>query len=765
MKKEICLFVFLVCMLVGVGNALTNTCSSNDAIFSIYDYGNAHGELGNLSSYGYKICYGQIFNKSAPANPRECIGSNEVISLSSTTNAHGAEKGSYLTKICYGDLVCNVREGMCNLGEKGVASLSSRTNAHLGVYGVYGGSGVAGLKVCCLSQSIDATDFAGKAIIDSDSDGIGDAQDNCPTARNPIQEDSDGDGIGDCCDMDLDNDGIINSIDSLPGIKSCEIGSISPKYCPSVSNKIKISYDCGDRAVGSEVSCKIVEKTGLDEDIKTLGGTCSSVGTRKIAELVWTIESSDLANANGDYKEFYVVCGGNEIGPFCVNPVFVNTPPRAIIQQPVSGGVYFAGVEINFSHISIDAEGPLTAEWTISDNSISAGNKNKDSFMQNFNTPGQRTIKLKVTDSNGATSESEASILIIDSKGVYAFIDKPKYKQIIINNLLAVNYSANSSYAVNASSCDVRCLAGNCPEKTMNSLVGCGGGQLNIGGNRGDFSKLYFEWTFKEGSSENKRRGLGIVNGVYGFSSVGARQIDLILNYTEGAGYGFGVFSRVFEIYDSRQCTSNGAYWIDVDNEGNEIKRYETANSIRCAGKNQVAGDGDDCCPSGWTCSDNPNTAGCRFINGETGEEIDFQCEDYEEEEDCTDDIHAAARESVLWKIRGCGTTIGSTNQICKCVWEDEKCVFGKTTRSVFNPDVIESECFYSVDSGVCENGYQEFDIGATGDLSEECKDSKETIPCGNPNVQLPFFGWINFVLGLVLVLVLYCLRRYGKKS
>jgi len=52
---------------------------------------------------------------------------------------------------------------------------------------------------------IDTTGFAP----DSDGDGIGDCDDNCPTVPNPGQEDADGDGIGDVCDdcTDTDSDG------------------------------------------------------------------------------------------------------------------------------------------------------------------------------------------------------------------------------------------------------------------------------------------------------------------------------------------------------------------------------------------------------------------------------------------------------------------------------------------------------------------------------------------------------------------------------
>ena len=35
---------------------------------------------------------------------------------------------------------------------------------------------------------------------DSDNDGVGNSEDNCPDVFNPGQEDFDGDGAGDACD-------------------------------------------------------------------------------------------------------------------------------------------------------------------------------------------------------------------------------------------------------------------------------------------------------------------------------------------------------------------------------------------------------------------------------------------------------------------------------------------------------------------------------------------------------------------------------------
>jgi len=51
--------------------------------------------------------------------------------------------------------------------------------------------------------------------LDTDSDDVIDLNDNCPNKLNPNQKDFDGDNLGDVCDIDIDNDGIVNPIDAF----------------------------------------------------------------------------------------------------------------------------------------------------------------------------------------------------------------------------------------------------------------------------------------------------------------------------------------------------------------------------------------------------------------------------------------------------------------------------------------------------------------------------------------------------------------------
>jgi len=67
-----------------------------------------------------------------------------------------------------------------------------------------------------VSWQFTVEDPDGTPVLDTDLDGIPDAEDNCKLAANPQQRDIDGDGIGDLCDMDIDGDGVPNDVDNCP---------------------------------------------------------------------------------------------------------------------------------------------------------------------------------------------------------------------------------------------------------------------------------------------------------------------------------------------------------------------------------------------------------------------------------------------------------------------------------------------------------------------------------------------------------------------
>lgn len=61
---------------------------------------------------------------------------------------------------------------------------------------------------------------------DTDNDGVVDIQDNCTLVANTNQRDTNGDGYGNRCDPDLNNNGVVNSLDEA--ILRARIGSADP---------------------------------------------------------------------------------------------------------------------------------------------------------------------------------------------------------------------------------------------------------------------------------------------------------------------------------------------------------------------------------------------------------------------------------------------------------------------------------------------------------------------------------------------------------
>ena len=91
-----------------------------------------------------------------------------------------------------------------------------------------------------------------------DTDGLGDACDNCPDDANPDQEDADDDGVGDACDPDRDGDGIDNGVDNCPDdpnpLQENQDGDAAGDACDTCPNDPDDDAD-GDDVCGDVDNC------------------------------------------------------------------------------------------------------------------------------------------------------------------------------------------------------------------------------------------------------------------------------------------------------------------------------------------------------------------------------------------------------------------------------------------------------------------------------------------------------------------------------
>ncbi|MBI2130048.1 hypothetical protein HYU07_07525 [Candidatus Woesearchaeota archaeon] len=117
---------------------ITASCSDNNTILKMDELTGGHAGLWNSLTYANKVCY-------TASSGHSCAGSNTVIRLSGSDNAH-AEKNNMTTAaysdVCFGNLVC-AYAAACTGSYECIASISNNTNAHIGDCNAYSE------KICC----------------------------------------------------------------------------------------------------------------------------------------------------------------------------------------------------------------------------------------------------------------------------------------------------------------------------------------------------------------------------------------------------------------------------------------------------------------------------------------------------------------------------------------------------------------------------------------------------------------------------------------
>jgi hypothetical protein len=108
-------------------------CSSeSQIILKLSQESNAYGSIVDDNNYGWRICYDEIFGEEG-SGVRQCSNANDIVWLHENYNAYASASWStdYPIPVCYGDLVCTIRQNTCTDDEKMVVALYQESNTNL----------------------------------------------------------------------------------------------------------------------------------------------------------------------------------------------------------------------------------------------------------------------------------------------------------------------------------------------------------------------------------------------------------------------------------------------------------------------------------------------------------------------------------------------------------------------------------------------------------------------------------------------------------
>ncbi len=651
-----------------------------------------------ITPYSTKICFNEIFeNNYLGANPNQCTGTNKVVRISGTTNAHledPTQTTQGYTDVCYGNLVCTPRTLQnCQNYEQLVMKLYTNKNSHATT-----ASGTAPINICCrITSNVTSgphwENFAGQEITNT------------------------------------------------------SIGSTVKLIVPGIDlDKVLINYT--------------IQKKTTFWLFFTTWREAATISTKGVA--TWT------PTGLGVYKFLVQVPQkeAQESPELTVSGEGQNIPPTVSIISIIDGGIYFLDNTLNFTQNASDTDDPqLTYLWNFGDGTTST-NANE---MHKYQTPGQKTIVLKVTDSRGAIAEAKVDILIVNSSYALAYISKPTYNQLISG--LSVTFDAsNKSYVVNVSHNPnaIQCLAGNCPNQTAD-------GSVPVTGTPASIANVGFSWKLNDGyTSSGTGASFGSFN--YQFSTAGAKWAIMNISTTQTSSTTWANFTLYLSggiPYCS--VSGNSASWVTSSGSTSSMNNCYQSNGQP----------GQKCCPGGYSCD--TTTGSC--VAG-TQSNITF-CSDYKSQNECTGDTYNVAATSVKSASGGnitCDTILRQYQEggvwykeeieNCRCEWKTNQCksAYNQTKRCV------DGSCRFDI--GICETSMsagedlcstprkvKTYDIvslwsGSPELRPESCQSSTIEKSCLDfSQVKLPFFELAQVIISAIMITIFYVYIKRRKNN
>jgi len=185
------------------------------------------GQLSSISTIDHNIT-GSFINNKFMTDQWESFGLPDITNNGAyitdvTINAGGTYSPygvGVLTGITLGTNVLSSGTviGTINVSQNSFTAIASAAE---GTYDAFATVAIQGCDLSAYAINI----IIDNSIGDSDGDGIGDPDDNCPNTPNPDQANNDGDSEGDACDEDDDNDGTPDIDDCAPFDENLFLGA------------------------------------------------------------------------------------------------------------------------------------------------------------------------------------------------------------------------------------------------------------------------------------------------------------------------------------------------------------------------------------------------------------------------------------------------------------------------------------------------------------------------------------------------------------